>query len=633
MSNLFVLDEEPWIAETDAITGLPITSNSTTSATYNTKSEPLFYWNIIQEDEVDTQNNSTSNTLYDCEFELSSKSEFIFDNFVPVQETFQQFKNITSKTIVNTVSPICDSEKIDFTIGETENFILNDNLELIANEIALNEQRTQSVETNSESIRLLDNDEPPGVLASNSRGYAPLVKVVPIDPRYNAPVNDNFRSELASWLDNNPNTPSGNVSSLSTNIIKSNQALILDPFRRQFEPSGDEGDEANNIEMTLKAAGFVVTRKENDQVTIDDFKSLDKYGVIALVSHGARVDVLSQAAIGNSRYFNNPDRARGRVVVVTGVVADDKNIETYKVDLAFRRLIITEVRGVNYLAITPSFINTYTPNPLPNSLIYVSACDSTYNESLAKTFIEKGAGAFVGYSRVVDTNFADLHGRAMFNALVADRTTGEIPGINVNRDFGGALFRLSSQSATDLTINIGLRNGTFEIDNLSGWVKQGNARAVTSLGPLSAFQGEDMAFISTASSSSSISQKFFVPANAKNLNFSYNLVSEEPSEYVGTMFDDQFDVLLNPAPTSSNPNPNQTTIVKATINTSTWLPINGINFPGGDNTTFETGFITKSFDLTPFQGQEIDLMFRVFDRGDAAFTTAALIDNIQITTI
>ncbi len=98
-------------------------------------------------------------------------------------------------------------------------------------------------------------------------------------------------------------------------------------------------------------------------------------------------------------------------------------------------------------------------------------------------------------------------------------------------------------------------------------------------------------------------------------------------------FDDQFDVLLNPAPTSSNPNPSQTTIAKATINTSTWIPINGINFPGGDNTTFQTGFTSRSFDLTPFQGQEIDLLFRVFDRGDAAFTTAVLIDNIQITTI
>ena len=133
-------------------------------------------------------------------------------------------------------------------------------------------------------IENVTNDEPSVVLTSNFRGYVPLIKVVPIDPRYNAPVNDNFRSELAPWLDNNPNTPSSKPSSLSANIIKSNKALILDPFQEQFEPSGDEGDEANNIEMTLKASGFVVTRKENDQVTIDDFKSLDKYGVIAIVS-------------------------------------------------------------------------------------------------------------------------------------------------------------------------------------------------------------------------------------------------------------------------------------------------------------------------------------------------------------
>lgn len=573
MPSSFFFDEELWIAETDAITGLPISSNLDNPLICDTNLGTFSSWNVSHEDDVvDTLINNTSNSLYYHEFESSLNSELIVDSLIPVQKTFKQVENVT-------------------------------------------------------------NDEPPVTLTSNSRGYAPLLKVVPIDPRFNAPVNDNFRSELAPWLDNNPNTPSGKPSSLSANIIKSNKALILAPFRDEFEPSGDEGDEANNIEMTLKAAGFVVTRKENDQITIDDFKSLDKYGVVAIVSHGARVNIFTQEDIPNHPNFNNPDRARGRVIVVTGVVADEENLKTYSSDLALRRLVIAEVRGVNYLAITPSFINQYTPNPLPNSLIYVGACDSTYNESLAQTFIDKGAGAFVGYSRVVGTNFADLHGQAMFNALVADRTTGEIPGINVNRDFGSALFQLSSQSATDLTIDIGLRNGTFEIDNLSGWVKQGNARVVTSLGPIPAFQGEEMAFISTATSSSSISQKFFVPANAKNLSFSYNLVSEEPSEYVGTMFDDQFDVLLNPAPTASNPNHSQTTITKATINTSTWIPINDINFLGGDNTTFHTGFITRSFDLTPFQGQEIDLMFRVFDRGDAAFTTAALIDNIQTTTI
>lgn len=130
-----------------------------------------------------------------------------------------------------------------------------------------------------------------------------------------------------------------------------------------------------------------------------------------------------------------------------------------------------------------------------------------------------------------------------------------------------------------------------------------------------------------------LSLKNFSPANAKDITFTYNLVSEEPSEYVASMYDDQFDVLLNPRSTSSNPNPSQTTIANATINTSIWLPISGINFLGGDNTTFHTSFTSRSFDLTPFQGQEVDLIFRVFDRGEAVFDTAVWIDNIRITTI
>lgn len=269
----------------------------------------------------------------------------------------------------------------------------------------------------------------------------------------------------------------------------------------------------------------------------------------------------------------------------------------------------------------------------------MGACDSTYNDtlanaSLANAFLSQGAGAFVGYSRVVDSWFADRHGQAMFNALAADRTTGEIPGIDVSIDpLNNALFDLTSASDTDLTINIGLRNGSFEIDNLSGWQTAGDASAIPDLGPLSAPEGEEMAFISTAESNSSISQSFFVPHNADTLTFEYNVISEEPSEYVGSQYDDQFDVLLNPAPTNSDPNPQSITVAIETINTSTWLPISGINFPGGDDTVFETGWQSVSFDLTPYQGREVELLFRTFDQGDAIYDTAALIDNMLITTI
>lgn len=593
--NNYILSSELTTVETDSLTGLVLTSNQFDSLIGDAITGEFSCSNVTQsnqndeESSISTFTNSQRDFLND--YATDSSSGLIFDNFVSTSDTFGQSENLMSQ-------------------GNGINIYFNPPL--------------NQPDSHIKVAGFVTRDAEPMIIPRDSSQPA---------PGYNFP-------ELAPWLDNDPNTPSDVPSTLSANIVKSNRALILDPFQNQFESSDDKGDEANNIEETLKAAGFIVTRKAKTDVTIEDFKNLDQYGVIAIVSHGARVDLSTEkpTAIYDDPNILNPDRSIGEVVVVTGVLAsslpDNDNDNPYRDDLVAKNLVKVNLNGTIYLALTPSFITKYTQS-LPNSLIYVGACDSTYNDTLAQAFISKGAGAFVGYSRIVDSFFADPHGQAMFNALVADRTTSEIPGINVDRDSlsGGALFELSSGSAGDITIDIGLRNGKFEIDNLSGWATQGDARAVTQLGPLSAPQGQEMAFISTGSSASSISQRFFVPTNAQNLTFSYDVVSEEPMEYVGTEFDDQFDVLLNPVPTSSNPSPNQTTVAIETINTSTWLPISGIDFPDGDDTTFHTGFKEVSFDLTSLRGQQVDLIFRVFDRGDAAFDTAAVFDNIQITTI
>jgi len=495
--NNYILSSEVPTTEVDQLTGLVLTSNAFESLLGNAITGGLYdskFTPFSQKGERITRGtlaNYQRDSLID--YTPDSSSIFTFDNFVSDVDTFSQPENLISD-------------------GDGINTFLNSP----SNQLDFNTEGTEFVTRQGGLV------------------------VVPRDPSRPAP-GYNF-PELAPWLDNDPNTPSDIPSSLSTNIVKSNKALILDPFRQQFEPFGDTGDEANNIEDTLNAAGFIVTRKTNSNVTIEDFKNLDQYGVIAIVSHGARVEWLTGNVIYDHPNFSNPDRSRGQVVVLTGVIATPTNLIKYRSDINQGRLVQVELGDQKYLAITPSFITQYTQS-LPNSLIYVGACDSTYNNTLAGAFINKGAGAFVGYSRVVASAFADPHGRAMFNSLVADRTTSEITGIDVNRDpVLGALFDLSLGSATDLTINIGLRNGTFEIDNLSAWVAQGNAGAINTLGPLLAPQGEEMAFISTASSSSSI-------------------------------------------------------------------------------------------DLTAFRGQEVDLIFRTFDRGDALFETAALIDNIQITTI
>ncbi|MBD2184254.1 hypothetical protein H6S82_11665 [Planktothrix sp. FACHB-1355] len=395
-------------------------------------------------------------------------------------------------------------------------------------------------------------------------------------------------------------------------LNSSSQILVLSPYAFQFEPY----DEGNNIASILNDAGFDVKDEYNDDVTVEDFKNLERYGAIAISTHGG---------VRN-----------GQVIISSGEQISSSNseeyLEKYGADLKAGRLVLgvslTPSTSGNELLIAPSFITKYSKN-LPDSIVYVGACDSTKNPTLAQAFLSEGAAAFVGYSDVVLSSFAESHGIDMFDALVEGKTVSEIPGINVDRekDRDPALFELIGSDDASLSV-AELKNGSFEEDELLGWITKGDTRTITALGPLSPTDGNEMAIISTGlgsvnNSQSSISQKFFVRQNAKDIIINYNVISEEPSEFVDTEFDDQFEIIFN-----------GTRIAKERVNTSNWERIEGIDFFGGDETVYDLGgFKTVTYDLTPFRGQTVELAMRTFDRGDSKYDTAALVDNIEITTV
>jgi hypothetical protein len=414
------------------------------------------------------------------------------------------------------------------------------------------------------------------------------------------------------------------------NEIGSSLAVVLAPFFWQFEGQwhSDESDEIANL---LRNNGFVVTEKRNassgtESISIEDFKSLASYGAVVMTSHGDNfydgLLTLWIATFGEDIPFWVGGDAT-QVVVDTGVHATESNRATYEKDLKAQRLVLAG----NRYAITPSFISYYN-GTFPNSVIYVGSCRSTFNSSLAQAFIAKGTGAYFGYSDYVDSGFASSHGLSLFSQLVVDgRTTGEIVGVG-DSETDADPARFDRIGATDLSWVNGLRNGDFEIGNLTGWLQEGDTRIVTSLGPLAPPQGIYMAIISTglgsvSDSQSRIFQQFRVPQNATSLTFRYNVVSEEPLEFVGTAFDDQFEVNVKRGSVVER-------IAAERVNASAWSPITGIDFDGGDSTVYQTGWRNVTYNVQGLRGQLITLEVRVFDVGDSIYDTAAVIDNFKV---
>jgi len=172
-----------------------------------------------------------------------------------------------------------------------------------------------------------------------------------------------------------------------------------------------------------------------------------------------------------------------------------------------------------------------------------------------------------------------------------------------------------------------LVNGNFE-DGLTGWVLSGAGSVVSSLGPISPYEGNYMAMISSGSgavggSSSALEQSFTVPSDATTLTIHYNFISEEYPEFVGSQYNDVFNATLHTPDGSIE-------IAFNSVNTAVWQSVSGIDFPGGDSTCGQTGWITESIDVSQWAGTDDTLTLTVHDVGDTIYDTVVLIDDIEL---
>ena len=88
-----------------------------------------------------------------------------------------------------------------------------------------------------------------------------------------------------------------------------------------------------------------------------------------------------------------------------------------------------------------------------------------------------------------------------------------------------------------------------------------------------------------------MSQMVKIPEDKTSLVFSYDFVSEEPSEFVGTIYNDTFAVqIISDSGTE--------TILKNDVNSAEWHEIDGIDFDGGDFTTYHTQWRNVTCDLS-----------------------------------
>lgn len=381
--------------------------------------------------------------------------------------------------------------------------------------------------------------------------------------------------------------------------------------------------------------------------TVEDYRTaLLNKELIVIAEHGAR-------------YEDSKGKVQS-VIKLAEKVTVAKTLK-YSSDLAKKRIILAkdaETDEWTYCLTAEFFKYYYLPQGLKGSVVYMDNCygfgaGKKVDKSLAQAFVSCSADAVVGYHEAVYIDYGlfilnDMLGEMLGGATISDALdSAKAKWGNNDLEFAQAFTdwntsrhpaatpHLHGKPETTL-IKTDFINGSFE-DGLTGWNTIGDVRVLNKLAEFGPQHGTKIAILTTGIGSTENSyiqgtegsvliQSFRVLEGATSLSLSYNVISEEPSEYVGSQYDDK--VVIEILDAEGNV---VVQLAYESVNTSEWHRVYGIDFEGGDETTYCTYWKTVTFDqLANYAGQTLTFRVRIWDVGDSIYDTAVLLDNIVI---
>lgn len=457
-------------------------------------------------------------------------------------------------------------------------------------------------------------------------------------------------------------------------VEKVGSAIILNSFPA-FETKPEDKkyrtDFYNELKTHWDSKGLETTLVMENTPTVEDYKKLNGYNVIGISTHG-------------SLYNNLPAIC----------LAEDVKDGEYAAELKSKQIAkIQYTDGSSSYWILPSFFeNQYSEDAFSGSFIFSECCmalgrgngsnASSYDYTMAGVFTDRSAEAYIGFHNSVFATYARELMKSYVDGLIEQKTSQEAYDAAVQE--WGANHKVWYEKAAKQTleqfyqlkgekynpqehiaypvlkgnpsavlVNEELKNGGFEEFGLATtapkfWNCLGDVRTLTQLGPATPKEGQRMGLVTTGIGSqenisledyglgdgtegSILSQIFRVPENASKLTFEYNFISEEPMEYVYSQFNDAFVVQV--AQGSSV----HYSKIHECVNDSEWVNQVDVDFYGGDETAYETGWKTVVLDLTSLgeegadlRGKVITLSFIVYDVGDEIFDSACVIDHVRL---
>lgn len=183
-------------------------------------------------------------------------------------------------------------------------------------------------------------------------------------------------------------------------VVGNERAIVLDPFSDELDEASPQSYVYSKISPLTDA-----TYLKNEEVTIDITKTLYEYGVVNITTHGR----LHRDIVG----------------FLSGEKVTPINIFSHLGDLRNKRLSIGWHSLTPYYEILPSFITNYAKKPYPQSLIYIGACQSLKNTTMADAFLSRGSATYFGFTKTVSALFNKEKAGELFTNLIDKHQTTE----------------------------------------------------------------------------------------------------------------------------------------------------------------------------------------------------------------
>ncbi len=476
-----------------------------------------------------------------------------------------------------------------------------------------------------------------------------------------------------------PGVGSLSTAALPTYSVGTRRALTLAPFAGEFQTSnaGDEAASAGKALVERECPPFDVDQALGSKAHLGLYRAMSEYGVVAISGHGdayfGDMAVADKAALGWEHLGAQEVLWTGESVdcnklssstskcgkTGSGCPTGQQCVKTSagggicvdhtQGDIMTGRLVI----GADTYGILPVFLKRHALQPYPESIIYLGACRSLWNGSLAVQLFGLGAQAVVGYSDYVSNKFAWEHGKAFFDALIGEGKSvlQSIETFDVDSTWGGRMRYLGKHKANAKDAR--LINPSWDTGKRTGWKAIGDGRVISRLGSTVPVGGKFMGVISTGlgftTQTGLLEQPFCVDKGASEMCFHWKYYSEEFLEWCGSSYMDQFRATLSGEIKGKK---KTVTMVDVWIDQlcpydcggknpcqagspsckcgQQWKGLSQADVSFDQGGVYMTLWQTHCHDISAFSDKKVTLKFFTTDKGDSIYDTAVLVDDVTI---